>query len=138
MRLVIITFLGALLFTGCMSVDKTIADKVTDVADDYWGDDDVSGVVEKIGQQNDTKLYTYTGIGLFVIGSVLFAIGIARGAGLKLIGCGAVAGAIPYLIQFTYFYYIVAVAGAIVAGMLVWHLWFKIRENETHAEKEKI
>jgi hypothetical protein len=138
MRLVIITFLGALLFTGCMSVDKTIADKVIDVADDYWGDDDVSGVVEKIGQQNDTKLYTYTGIGLFVIGSVLFAIGIARGAGLKLIGCGAVAGAIPYLIQFTYFYYIVAVAGAIVAGMLVWHLWFKIRENETHAEKEKI
>jgi len=141
MRLVIITFLGALLFTGCMSVDKTIADKVTDVADEYsWldGDDDVSGVVEKIGQQNDTKLYTYTGIGLFVVGSVLFAIGIARGAGLKLIGCGAVAGAIPYLIQFTYFYYIVAVAGAIAAGMLVWHLWFKIRENETHAEKEKI
>jgi hypothetical protein len=138
MRFGIIIFLGALLFAGCMSFDKTISDRVTDAADEYWYDDDVAGVVESIGQQNETKLYTYTGIGLFVVGSVLFAIGIARGAGLKLIGCGAVAGAIPYVIQFTYFYYILAIAGAIAAGMLIWHLWFKIREIETDAEKEKI
>jgi hypothetical protein len=132
MRFGIITFLGALLFAGCMSVDKSVVDNVADAADEYWGDD-ISDVVQNIGQQNDTKLYTFTGIGLFVVGSVLFAIGIARGAGLKLIACGAVAGAIPYVIQFTYFYYILAIAGAIAAGMLIWHLWWKIKENETHA-----
>jgi len=139
MRLWIMIILGALLFTGCLSVDKSVGDCVSDAADEYWGDDDISGVVEKIGKENDTKLYTYTGIGLFVVGSILFATGILRSAGFKLIGCGAVAGAIPYLIQFTYFYYILSIAGAIVAGMLIWHLWWKIRETENaDAQKEKV
>ena len=88
-----------------------------------------------IGQQNGTSAFTYVGLGLFVIGSVMFAT-VMKDGGLKLIACGLLAGSIPYVIQSSYFSIIVS--GALLISLLiaVYHLWWKVRKIE-NGEEEK-
>jgi hypothetical protein len=87
-----------------------------------------------IGATNGTSAFTYVGLALFTIGAFLFAT-VSRDSGLKLIACGAIAGAVPFVVQSAYFSIIIS--GALLLSLLIaiYHLWWKVRQNQNEEEK---
>jgi len=119
---------------GCVaSVDKTPS-IIDDLSELDLSDSAVEALA--IGSTNGTSAFTYVGLALFAIGAVSFAF-IARDAGLKLMACGALAGAIPFVVESTYFSIIVS--GALLLSLLivVYHLWWKVRQNQNAEEEQK-
>jgi hypothetical protein len=126
--------IACLLLAGCVSSP----DPATSVFDDY-DFDDVSSVVQDnlaVAHTSHTTLFTYAGVGLFVLGSLSFAF-FNRSAGLQLIFCGAIAGSVPFVVASEYFNWIAGGSMLAVAGIGIWHLWWKIKhaEEEPNAEK---
>ena len=124
---------------GCASVAKeTAKGAVTSMVEDF-DEYEFSDSVEEalvVGKANGTSAFTYVGLGLFVIGAVSFAF-LARDAGLKLMACGAIAGAVPYVVQSAYFSIIVS--GALLVSLLIaiYHLWWKVKRIENAEEEPK-
>jgi hypothetical protein len=119
-------------FVGCIaSVDKTPS-IIHDLNELDLSDTAVEALA--IGSTNGTSAFTYVGLALFAIGAVSFAF-LARDAGLKLMACGALAGAIPFVVESTYFSIIVS--GALLLSLLIaiYHLWWKVRQNQNEEEK---
>jgi len=113
---------------GCIaSVDKTPS-----IIDDLSELDlsDSANEALAIGAVNGTSAFTYVGLGLFTIGAFLFAT-VSRDSGLKLIACGAIAGAVPFVVQSSYFS--ISITCSIVAVLLIaiYHFWWKVRNSET-------
>ena len=125
-----------LFLAGCVSSgSKTVTDYLPD---EY----DLPGLVQEnlaVAQASGTSLYTYAGVGLFVIGALSFAFGFNRTSGLQLIAAGAVAGSVPFVVASSYFAWIIGATMIAIAGLGVWHLWFKIKqaENANDAEASK-
>ena len=121
-------------FVGCIaSVDKTPS-IIHDLNELDLSDSAVEALA--IGSTNGTSAFTYVGLALFAIGAVSFAF-IARDAGLKLMACGALAGAIPFVVESAYFSIIVS--GALLLSLLIaiYHLWWKVRKIENAEEEPK-
>lgn len=138
MKQALLLIVATIFLTGCFSLgDKPITEPMPGFLDDLSEADLSDSAVEAlaIGSASGTKAFTYVGLGLFAIGAVLFAT-IAKDSGLKLILCGAIAGAVPYVVQSSAFNYIVASAGAAVGGILIYHLWWKIRKVEVSEEQK--
>jgi len=134
MRIAMLSLLMLLGFVGCVaSVDKTPS-IIHDLNELDLSDTAVEALA--IGSTNGTSAFTYVGLALFAIGAVSFAF-IARDAGLKLMACGALAGAIPFVVESTYFSIIVS--GALLLSLLivVYHLWWKVRQNQNAEEEQK-
>ena len=120
---------------GCVaSVDKNPASIIDDLKELDLGDTATEALA--IGATNGTSAFTYVGLGLFSIGALSFAF-LARDAGLKLMACGAIAGAIPFVVESAYFSIIVS--GALLLSLLIaiYHLWWKVRQNENAEEEQK-
>ena len=101
-----LTLLLLLGVVGCVaSVDKNPASIIDDLKELDLSDTATEALA--IGATNGTSAFTYVGLGLFAIGAVSFAF-LARDAGLKLMACGAIAGAVPYVVQSAYFSIIVS------------------------------
>lgn len=119
-----------LLMAGC-TASKTV--------DDYLPDSyDLSDTMQEnlaIAQASGTSIYTYIGAGLFVVGAVSFAFGFNRSAGIQLIIAGAAAGSVPFIVASEYFSWITGGTLIAVAGLGVWHLWFKIKQAEQNETK---
>jgi hypothetical protein len=121
-------------FVGCIaSVDKTPS-IIHDLNELDLSDSATEALA--IGASNGTSAFTYVGLGLFTIGAFLFAT-VSRDSGLKLIACGAIAGAVPFVVQSTYFSIIVS--GALLLSLLIviYHLWWKVRQNQNAEEEQK-
>ena len=134
MRIAMLSLLMLVGFVGCIaSVDKT-ASIIHDLNELDLSDTAVEALA--IGSTNGTSAFTYVGLALFAIGAVSFAF-IARDAGLKLMACGALAGAIPFVVESTYFSIIVS--GALLLSLLIaiYHLWWKVRKIENAEEEPK-
>jgi ABC-type uncharacterized transport system permease subunit len=134
MRIAMLSLLMLVGFVGCIaSVDKTPS-IINDLGELDLSDS--AAEVLAIGVTNGTSAFTYVGLALFAIGAVSFAF-IARDAGLKLMACGALAGAIPFVVESTYFSIIVS--GALLLSLLiaVYHLWWKVRKIENAEEETK-
>jgi len=134
MRTLMLSFLMLVGFVGCIaSIDKTPS-IINDLGELDLSDS--AAEVLAIGSTNGTSAFTYVGLGLFAVGSVSFAF-LARDAGLKLMACGALAGAIPFVVESTYFSIIVS--GALLLSLLivVYHLWWKVRQNQNEQEEQK-
>ena len=116
-----------LFLAGCVSsATKTVEDLIPDNLDD------VSSVVQEnlaVAHASGTSLYTYAGVALFMLGALSFAF-FNRTAGLQLILAGAIAGSVPFVVASAYFAWIIGGTMIAVAGLGVWHLWFKIKEAE--------
>ena len=120
---------------GCVaSVDKNPASIIDDLKELDLGDTATEALA--IGATNGTSAFTYVGLGLFSIGALSFAF-LARDAGLKLMACGGLAGAIPFVVESAYFSIIVS--GALLLSLLIaiYHLWWKVRQNENAEEEQK-
>ena len=123
-RFIIIACL--LLVAGCVSSPDT-----SSVFDDA-SFDDISSVVQDnlaVAQTSHTTLYTYAGVGLFILGSLSLAF-FNRTAGIQLMLCGVVAGSVPFVVASEYFNWIAGATLLSVAGIGVWHLWFKVKHAE--------
>ena len=134
MRIAMLSLLMLVGFVGCIaSVDKT-SSVINDLGELDLSDS--AAEVLAIGATNGTSAFTYVGLGLFAVGSVSFAF-LARDAGLKLMACGALAGAIPFVVESTYFSIIVSGALLISLLIVVYHLWWKVRQNQNEQEEQK-
>ena len=139
MRLIALYILFLLGLIGCASVAKETAKgavaSIVEDFDEYEFSDSVEEALV-VGKANGTSAFTYVGLGLFVIGAVSFAF-LARDAGLKLMACGAIAGAVPYIVQSAYFSIIVS--GALLVSLLIaiYHLWWKVKRIENAEEEPK-
>jgi len=134
MRTLMLSLLMLIGFVGCIaSVDKTPS-IINDLGELDLSDS--AAEVLAIGATNGTSAFTYVGLGLFAVGSVSFAF-LARDAGLKLMACGALAGAIPFVVESTYFSIIVS--GALLLSLLIaiYYLWWKVRQNQNEEEEQK-
>jgi hypothetical protein len=89
-----------------------------------------------IGQHNSTSAFTYVGVALFAGGAIVMVM-LSKTSGLKLMGCGILAGSIPYILQSPYFSIIVS--GALLLSLLIaiYHLWWKVKEIEKDDDAEK-
>ena len=127
MRIALLAIILFALVTGCV----TSVDKNPSIIDDLKELDlsDTATEALAIGSTNGTSAFTYVGLGLFSIGAFSFAF-LARDAGLKLMACGGLAGAIPFVVESTYFSIIVS--GALLLSLLIaiYHLWWKVRQNQ--------
>ena len=134
MRIAMLSLLMLVGFVGCVaSVDKTPS-IIQDLSELDLSDTAAEALA--IGATNGTSAFTYVGLGLFAIGAVSFAF-LARDAGLKLMACGAIAGAIPFVVESAYFSIIVS--GALLLSLLIaiYHLWWKVRQNQNAEEEQK-
>ena len=134
MRIAMLSILMLVGFVGCIaSVDKTPS-IIHDLNELDLSDSATEALA--IGASNGTSAFTYVGLGLFTIGAFLFAT-VSRDSGLKLIACGAIAGAVPFVVQSTYFSIIVS--GALLLSLLIviYHLWWKVRQNQNAEEEQK-
>ena len=134
MRIALLAIILFALVTGCV----TSVDKNPSIIDDLKELDlsDTATEALAIGSTNGTSAFTYVGLGLFSIGAFSFAF-LARDAGLKLMACGGLAGAIPFVVESAYFSIIVS--GALLLSLLIaiYHLWWKVRQNENAEEEQK-
>jgi len=122
--------IACLVLTGCLSSPEP----ATSVFDDA-SFDDISSVVQDnlaVAQTSHTTLYTYAGVGLFVLGSVSMAF-FNRSAGIQLMLAGVAAGSVPFIVASEYFNWIAGATLLAVAGIGIWHLWFKVKHAEDSA-----
>jgi len=134
MRIAMLSLLMLVGFVGCIaSVDKTPS-IIHDLNELDLSDSANEALA--IGASNGTSAFTYVGLGLFTIGAFLFAT-VSRNSGLKLIACGAISGAVPFVVQSAYFSIIVS--GALLLSLLIaiYHLWWKVRQNQNAEEEQK-
>jgi len=134
MRIAMLSLLMLVGFVGCVaSVDKTPS-IIHDLNELDLSDTATEALA--IGASNGTSAFTYVGLALFAIGAVSFAF-LARDAGLKLMACGALAGAIPFVVESAYFSIIVS--GALLLSLLIaiYYLWWKVRQNQNAEEEQK-
>ena len=139
MRLIELSILLLLGLIGCASFAKETAKGAVASSVEDFDEYDFSDSVEEalvVGKANGTSAFTYVGLGLFVIGAVSFAF-LARDAGLKLMACGAIAGAVPYIVQSAYFSIIVSGALLIALLIAIYHLWWKVKRIENAEEEPK-
>lgn len=132
MRIAMLSILLLVGVVGCIaSVDKTPS-IIHDLNELDLSDSANEALA--IGATNGTSAFTYVGLGLFTIGAFLFAT-VSRDSGLKLIACGAIAGAVPFVVQSAYFSIIIS--GALLLSLLIaiYHLWWKVRQNQNEEEK---
>ena len=121
-------------FVGCIaSVDKTPS-----IIDDLSELDlsDSANEALAIGATNGTSAFTYVGLGLFTIGAFLFAT-VSRDSGLKLIACGAIAGAVPFVVQSAYFSIIINCSIVAVLLIAIYHFWWKVKQSENATNGEE-
>ena len=135
MRLNLLTiFLLAIMIVGCVPSVDTKPSIIDDLNELDLSDSATEALA--IGATNGTSAFTYVGLGLFTVGAIMFAT-VMRDGGLKLIACGAVAGAVPYVVQSAYFSIIVS--GALLIALLIalYHLWWKVKQSENAEEETK-
>lgn len=128
--LYIVLYLGLI---GCASVIKepTIEETFNE-----YNLSETFGEAIVVGKASGTSSFTYVGLALFAIGAVSFAF-IARDAGLKLMASGAIAGAVPFVVQSAYFSIIVNVAIVLTLLIAIYHFWWKVRQKQNAEEEQK-
>jgi len=134
MRIAMLSLLLLVGVVGCVaSVDKTPS-----IIDDLSELDlsDSANEALAIGASNGTSAFTYVGLGLFTIGAFLFAT-VSRDSGLKLIACGAIAGAVPFVVQSAYFSIIINCSIVAVLLIAIYHFWWKVKQSENATNGEE-
>ena len=124
MRIALLYILFYLGLIGCASVIKepSIEDTISE-----YNLSETFGEAIVVGKASGTSSFTFVGLGLFALGALSFAF-IARNAGLKLMLSGAIAGAVPFVVQSAYFSIIVSLALVAVLIIGVYKLWLRVKQ----------
>ena len=133
MRIALLYILLYLGLIGCASVIKEPS--IEDTIHEYNLSESFEEAIV-VGNASGTSSFTYVGLGLFALGAISFSF-IAKNAGLKLMASGAIASAVPFVVQSAYFSIIVS--GALLLSLLIaiYHLWWKVRQNQNAEEEQK-
>lgn len=122
----------SMLLTACTSIPEqpkiidSIKSEVVKVASDT--------IVPSISSDH-TLMYSYAGVGLFVLGALVSAFW-NKENGLVLILCGISSGAVPYVVTSSYFAWISAGTLVCIAGIGIWYLRWKAMHEAKEEEKE--
>ena len=122
----------SMLLTACTSIPEqpkiidSIKSEVVKVASDT--------IVPSISSDH-TLMYSYAGVGLFVLGALVSAFW-KKENGLVLILCGISSGAVPYVVTSSYFAWISAGTLVCIAGIGIWYLRWKAMHEAKEEEKE--
>ena len=130
MRIALLYILLYLGLIGCASVIKEPS--IEDTIHDYNLSESFGEAIV-VGKASGTSSFTYVGLGLFVLGAISFAF-LARSAGLKLMLCGAIAGAVPFVVQSAYFSIIINCSIVAVLLIAIYHFWWKVRQKQNEEE----
>lgn len=95
----------------------------------------VSPAVSPSDPSAGNLLYTYAGVGLFILGALTSAFWDKK-SGLILILCGVFAGAVPFVINSTYFAWISAGTLLSLAACGVWWVRWKVKHEADQEEQE--
>ena len=100
---------------------------------------EIINAVSPAVSQNDPSagnlLYTYAGVGLFVLGALTSAFWDKK-SGLILILCGVFAGAVPFVINSNYFAWISAGTLLSLAVCGVWWVRWKVKHEADQEEAQ--
>ena len=119
--------LFTMLLTACATIpDNSVKHDVVQIAKDT--------IVPTLANDR-TALYSYAGVGLFVLGALTSAFWDKR-SGLILITCGSACGAVPYVVASSYFAWITAGTLFSVACIGVWYLRWKAMHEVSEEEQE--
>jgi hypothetical protein len=123
------------LLCGCVSPKipsgnlPVVPSKATDIINA------VSPAVSPSDPSAGNLLYTYAGVGLFILGALTSAFWDKK-SGLILILCGVFAGAVPFVINSTYFAWISAGTLLSLAVCGVWWVKWKVKHEADQEEQE--
>jgi len=109
-----------------MEADQKEAKRVSELKDKRIAD--LEKEVIQVKRDASQHIWTITGAGLVVIGGLACAFASVR-IGIPILLAGAFAGAIPFIIDSPYFNYIVAATLLPCAGLGIWWLWDKVRDD---------
>ena len=120
--------LTTLLLTACSTIpDNSVNHDAVRIAHDT--------IVPAISNDH-TLLYSYAGVGLFVLGALTSAFWDKR-SGLILIACGSACGAVPYIVTSNYFAWIAAGTLLSTASIGIWYLrWKAVHEANEEEQKD--
>ncbi len=127
------------LFSGCVSPEipsgnlPVIPSKATELINAV--SPAVSPSVIHGDPSSGNLLYTYAGVGLFILGALTSAFWDKK-SGLILILCGVFAGAVPFVINSTYFAWISAGTLLSLAVCGVWWVKWKVKHEAEQEEQE--
>lgn len=121
-----------LFLCGCVSTPKEI--NVLDGVKTEIIKTASSTIVPNVSNEH-TLIYSYAGVGLFVLGALVSAFW-KKENGLVLILCGISAGAVPYVVTSSYFAWISAGTLVCIAGIGIWYLRWKAMHEAKEEEKE--
>jgi len=133
MRIALLYILFYLGLIGCASVIKepSLEDTISE-----YNLSETFGEAIVVGKASGTSSFTFVGLGLFALGALSFAF-IAKNAGLKLMLSGAIAGAVPFVVQSAYFSIILNVAIVLILLIAIYHFWWKVRQKQNAEEEQK-
>ena len=95
-----------------------------------------SSIVPSVSTDH-TLIYSYAGVGLFVLGALVSAF-LNKQNGFVLILCGIASGAVPYIVTSSYFAWISAGTLLCVSGIGIWYLrWKAVHEANEEEEEDK-
>lgn len=109
-----------------LEADQKEAKRVSELKDKRIAD--LEKEVIQVKKEASQNIWTITGAGLVVIGGLACAFASVR-IGIPILLAGAFAGAIPFIIDSPYFNYIVAATLLPCAGLGIWWLWDKVRDD---------
>ena len=92
--------------------------------------------IERVKRDAAGNIWTMTGAGLVIIGGIVCAFSSPR-AGMPIILCGAFAGALPFFFDSPYFSIISGVSLAAVAGLCLWWLFDRVKDDVNKSDGKK-
>ena len=124
-RIVVISLLVLICISGCVSSGVSKSDVKSFIESDLteWVDDGGETI------QKETSLYTYVGVGLFVLGALTFAFA-TKSSGIYLMIAGGGAGSSPYIVTSDYFDYIVGGTLLSLALIGIHFVYWKVKKAE--------
>jgi len=109
-----------------LEADQAEAKRVSGLKDKRI--EDLTAEVARVKQEASNNVWTLTGAGLAVIGALTTAF-LGPRIGIPLLLCGAFCGAVPFIIDSSYFEYIAGGTLLVCSGLGLWWLADKVRDS---------
>lgn len=122
-RIAVISLMVLICFSGCLPSTSDYKDEIGDEINNFISENQ-NHQIEK-----ETSLYTYVGVGLFVIGALTFAFAI-KSSGAYLMLAGGMAGSVPYILTSDYFDYIAGGTLLAFAILIIHFIYWKVKKAE--------
>jgi hypothetical protein len=124
-RIAVISLMVLICIAGCVPSPSDYKDEIGDEINNFISENQNNEI------KKETSLYTYVGVGLFVIGALTFAFAI-KSSGAYLMLAGGMAGSVPYILSSDYFDYIAGGTLLCFSILIIHFVYWKIKKAENN------